>query len=147
MSPLAVVPASRVTKHSRIRKMPHHLREIRGIYQVQVYVPPPLREIVAQITGHKLTPKDIKAGRTIPSQDWLIKSTGTGNLPEAERIRDNTIKPKLLEILETAKAWADPGRLADRLIRREPHTLNPSQSTVAQASALGGMKYGGTEAG
>jgi hypothetical protein len=111
----------------RIRKMPHHLRRVRGLYQVQYAVPRPLREAVAQINGKELTRKEREAGRTVPEQDWLIKSTSTGNLREAERIRDDAIMPEFRQILKTARGEIErENGAAERaiVVAAEMHTMN-----------------------
>ena len=128
----------------RIRKMPHHLRLVRGIYQVQLAVSKPLREAVAAINGKRLSKAEREAGCTVPEQDWLIKSTSTGNLSEAERIRDEQIMPEFKRILLAAELRSDPETLAAALINRNPpHGRRVSQSIINEASARLGVIYSG----
>lgn len=119
----------------RIRKMPHHLRCTRGIYQVQLSVPGPLQEAVARITG-----------RRKPAQAWLIRSTGTGNLREAERRRDDEIMPEFRRILRAAESRCDPVMLAAGWINPKIITVDAAASAEARKIALLGLDYSGVPA-
>jgi hypothetical protein len=101
-----------MAKPSRIRKMPHHLRVIKGIHQFQRKIPDHLQEIVAVIIGHKtLSEKEREKGRTRPFVAWYIRSTGTGNEAQAKRIAEG-INTQFNDLITRAELWADAPAIA-----------------------------------
>jgi hypothetical protein len=68
-------------RRCRIRKMPHHLRNIRGIYQVQLSVPSHLRGVVARLTEHDkptLACDDASSRGLLPRRGWCEGKKKTG---------------------------------------------------------------------
>jgi hypothetical protein len=107
-----------MAQQSRIRKMPHHLRMIRGIYQFQRKIPDHLQETVAAIIGHKtLTSREREKGRKRPFVAWYIRSTETGNEAQAKRIAEG-INNQFDELITRAELWGDAPTIATAIKER-----------------------------
>jgi hypothetical protein len=127
----------------KIRKMAHHLRLINGIYQYQRKVPKHLAAICARITGKTtLSEKQREAGQTIPTLEWFIRSTATGNAREAERVRDDKIDAEYRALVKRAESFANPDAIADALNNgpaddvtfQQVASLTPEQAGAVLAS-------------
>ncbi len=137
----------------KIRKMAHHLRKVNGIYQVQRKIPKGLEEVAARLEGKTtLSKKQREAGQTVPTLEWFIRSTGTGNPREAENIRDEQLDPEYRALVKRCEAASDPDTLAETLItetqtvRHLPSRRRVSRMTdsfVHQTSANLAVEYGG----
>src|SRR5579862_5858684 len=102
-----------MARSCKIRKMAHHLRKVNGVYQVQRIIPKGLEAICARLEGKTtLSKKQREAGQTIPTLGWFIRSTGTGNLREAETIRDERLIPEYRALIKRAESYANPDAIA-----------------------------------